>query len=185
MSEEVKKVETTEPDKETRQFRSAWDARHLWSYLFIDEAKKRGLDSQFVHDALRRYGQINFAEKYPQDPKIDDMHEFAEVFMPEMNRKCLDATVDVTDDQIDIYMNYCARMVRMRKMGASIEEIQDGCDQGFQGDKGTVIDGQGWYIQRLESPAYGDPVCHLRITRTKPEDAHDASEHKERAYEQK
>ena len=65
---EVKVLIKNKPTKKSDRIvllRNAIEHRATWGALLIDEAKKRGIDTSFAHEAIKRCGISHGNNKYP------------------------------------------------------------------------------------------------------------------------
>ena len=155
---------TNKPSKESDRInllRNAIEHRATWAYLLIDEAKKRGLDTSFAHDAIKRCGVFHGLNKFP---RTDDLKEFAAAFA---NQDVVDAfemeIKENSDEHLHIDFHYCPLVSAWLKLGVKEEEIAELCDIAMDGDRGIISTYPKFKFELGKTIAKGDDLCEIRI----------------------
>lgn len=145
--------------------RAAFEHRATWFYLLIEEARKRGLDFDFAHEAIFQCGCFHGEHKFT---KTDDLKN---VFAPEFaNQNVIDAfqmeILRNDGENLDIDFHYCPLVAAWKKLGAKDEDLPELCDIAMDGDRGIISTFPGFQFELGETIAKGDKVCQIRICKT-------------------
>lgn len=146
-------------------FRGAIEHRATWAGLLIDEAKKRGLDMEFAHEAIRRCGVFHGDNKYT---KTDDLEKFAPEFA---NQNVVDVfemeLVENNAEHLYIDFHYCPLVAAWQKLGLPEEDLPELCDIAMDGDRGIISTFDSFSFELGDTIAKGDDVCQIRIKKVK------------------
>jgi len=146
-------------------FRSAIEHRALWAALLIEEAKKRGLDMEFAHAAIRQCGMFHGDHKYT---KTDDLKKFAPEFAnPDVTGAFEMEVKECTDEHLYIDFHYCPLVAAWQKLGLPEEELPELCDIAMDGDRGIISTFDGFTFHLGDTIAKGNDVCQIRINKVK------------------
>ncbi|MBR0172465.1 MAG: L-2-amino-thiazoline-4-carboxylic acid hydrolase [Lachnospiraceae bacterium] len=157
------KNEPTKSDPRTDLQRSDFEHRAIWCGMLVQEAQKKGLDTSFAHEAIKRCGVFHGNNKYP---RTDDLKEFAPAF----------ATVDVmntfemeikesSDEKLSIDFHYCPLVSGWKKVGIPEDEIAELCEIAMDGDRGIISTYPKFSFELGKTIAKGDDVCEIRISK--------------------
>jgi hypothetical protein len=156
----IKNQPTKENDR-INLLRNAIEHRATWAYLLIDEAKKRGLDTSFAHEAIRRCGVFHGLNKYP---RTDELKEFAPAFA---NQDVIDVfemeIKENSDERLYIDFHYCPLVSAWLKLGVTEEEMAELCDIAMDGDRGIISTYPNFRFELGRTIAKGGDVCEIRI----------------------
>lgn len=145
--------------------RAAYEHRAVWAGLLIDEARKRGLDMEFAHEAIRRCGVFHGENKYT---KTDDLKKFAPEFA---NENVVDIfemeLVENNDEHLYIDFHYCPLVEAWQKLGLPEEDLPELCDIAMDGDRGIISTFDSFSFELGDTIAKGDDVCQIRIKKVK------------------
>jgi hypothetical protein len=150
-------------DDRASDLRAAIEHRAAWFALLVDEAGKRGLDSEFARAAIKRCGYLHADERYE---KNGDLNAFAEAFATENVLKIFDAEYSLNDDGFHITFHYCPLVVAWKKLGVPKEKQILFCDIAMEGDRG-ILEKHPEFCFDLEDGtiANGDDTCRVHVTR--------------------
>ena len=148
-------------NERTELLRNAIEHRATWFALLIDEAKKRGLDTSFAHEAIKRCGVFHGLNKYP---KTDDLKEFGPAFANEDVVNVFEMEIkENSDEHLHIDFHYCPLVSAWLKLGFSEEEIAEFCDIAMDGDRGIISTYPKFKFELGKTIAKGDDICEIRI----------------------
>jgi hypothetical protein len=160
----IKNKPTKKSDR-TDLLRNAIEHRATWAALLIDEAKKRGLDTSFAHEAIRRCGVFHGLNKYP---RTDDLSEFAPAFA---NQDVIDVfemeIMESSDERLHIDFHYCPLVSAWLKLGLPEDDIPELCEIAMDGDRGIISTYPEFAFKLGKTIAKGDDVCEIRIDKVK------------------
>ena len=149
----------------TDLLRGAIEHRATWMGLLIDEAKKKGLDTSFAHEAIRRCGMFHGLNKYP---RTDDLTEFAPAFANEDVVGVFEMELLKNDDKhLHIDFHYCPLVAAWLKVGLPVEDMPELCDIAMDGDRGIISTYDKFTFHLGKTIAKGDDVCEIRIDKVK------------------
>ena len=112
------------------------------------EAKKRGLDSEFAHEAIKKCGCLPVGEnKYT---KTSDLKAFEKEFVSDNVRNIFQMDTECTDDKLEITFHHCPLVAAWRKLTDDEELIAEMCEIAMDGDRGICSQFQDCFI--LEKP---------------------------------
>jgi hypothetical protein len=148
-------------DPRIEDLRAAIEHRATWFFLLIDEARKKGVDLSFAHDAIFRCGCFHGGNKFP---RTDDLRVFGKAFANDNVVKIFEMDVrENTEDKLCIEFHYCPLVAAWQKLGASEEFIRDLCDIAMDGDRGIVSRYENFEFHLGDTIAKGDKVCEITI----------------------
>ena len=157
------KNQPTKTNDRTELQRKAFEHRAAWFALLLDEAKKRGLDESFAHDAIRRCGVFHGLNLFPRG---DDLTEFAPAFANEDVINTFEMEIlESSDKKLSIDFHYCPLVAAWQKLGVSEEDMATLCDIAMDGDRGIVSTFPKFEFQLGKTIAKGDDVCEIRISK--------------------
>ena len=161
----IKNSPKKESNPRTDLQRADIEHRALWCGLLIDEARKKGLDLEFAHNAIRRCGQFHGKNKYPQ---TDDLQVFAKAFANEDVVNTFEMEIlESTDEKLSIDFHYCPLVASWLKAGFPESDLPEFCEIAMDGDRGIIDTYENFEFELGETIAKGDDVCQIRISRVK------------------
>ena len=144
----------------TELLRSAIEHRATWMGLLIDEAKKKGLDTSFAHEAVLRCGMFH-AEQVPPHRRPQ---EFARAFATEDVVNAFEMEILNSDDKhLHIDFHYCPLVSAWLKVGLPVEDIPELCEIAMDGDRGIIKTYDKFTFELGDTIAKGNDVCQIRI----------------------
>lgn len=150
-------------DERTEALRNAFEHRALWFALLCDEAKKKGLDDSFAHEAIRRCGMFHGESKYP---RTSDLQEFAPVFANEDVVNIFEMEIlEDSSEKLSIDFHYCPLVAAWQKLGLPEEDMPALCDIAMDGDRGIISTYPEFQFELGKTIAKGDDVCEIRISK--------------------
>lgn len=130
--------------------------------LFIDEARKLGLDESFARRAIYRYGERFGKEFYKRLDNPTDLEEFAKYFGKDHNREIYEMEwVESTEKKLHINFHYCPYVAMWEKMGINGQELALLCDIAMEGDRAIGDAFPAFKFTLGKTIAQGHPVCEL------------------------
>lgn len=157
--------EPTKTNERCELLRNAIEHRAIWAGLLIDEAKKRGVDLAFAHDAILRCGAFHGDNKYT---KTDDLKAFAVEFA---NQDVIDVfemeLKENSDKHLHIDFHYCPLVAAWRKLGLPEKDLPELCDIAMDGDRGIISTFDKFEFALGKTIAKGDDVCEIRIDKVR------------------
>lgn len=145
--------------------RGAFEHRAVWAALLIEEAKKRGLDLEFAHEAIRKCGVFHGENKYT---KTDDLKEFAPEFAnPNVVEVFEMELLENSSEHLHVDFHYCPLVEAWQKLGLPEEELPELCDIAMDGDRGIISTFDSFTFELGKTIAKGDDVCQIRIDKVK------------------
>ena len=151
------------PEKKSEHMedmRGAIEHRASWMYLLIKEAKKRGLDYSFAHDAIKACGCFHGDNKYT---KTDDLTAFAPEFANQNVVDIFQMDVTTTPEEMAIDFHYCPLVAAWKKLGATDEECAELCQIAMDGDRGIASTFPHFDFHLGKTIAAGDDICEVRF----------------------
>ena len=143
-----------------KDLRDAIEHRASWMYLLIKEARKRGLDDSFAHDASKACGCFHGDNKYT---KTDDLVAFAPEFANQNVVDIFQMDVTTTPEEMSIDFHYCPLVAAWKKLGATDEECADLCQIAMDGDRGIAETFPSFAFELGKTIAAGDDICEVRF----------------------
>lgn len=151
-------------EKHTDDLRQAFEHRATWFYFLIDEAEKRGIDTQFARDAIHKCGCFHGENKFP---KTDDIKEFAAAFATEQVKKVFEMDVKTTDEELNIEFHYCPLVAAWKKLTNDEVKISKLCDIAMDGDRGIISKFDKFTFELGNTIANGNETCQVLIKKNK------------------
>lgn len=136
--------------------RSHCEHRAIWLALLVEEAEKRGLDTAFAHEAVRRCGAYHGLTKYAGK---EDLEDFAKVLMNE-DAKAVFEMERLPGEGLRIDFHYCPLVAAWKKLGVPAEKLPELCRIAMEGDR-AIAEECGLTFTLGETIAEGAPVCQL------------------------
>ncbi|MDD2275428.1 MAG: L-2-amino-thiazoline-4-carboxylic acid hydrolase [Smithellaceae bacterium] len=146
--------------------RGLLEHRATWLYLLLDEAEKRGVETEeFARSAIMRCGC--FQGKHLADAAgTQSLRGLRKTLFTLPARMVFEMKIlACDDDRLDIDFHYCPLVAAWRKQGASDEKIAVLCDIAMQGDRG-IARSFGCELVLGETIAKGHDKCEVRFSRT-------------------
>ncbi|MGD0169724.1 MAG: L-2-amino-thiazoline-4-carboxylic acid hydrolase [Smithella sp.] len=152
-------------NKIIKAVRGMLEHRATWLYLLLDEAEKRGINSEdFAKAAIMRCGCFQgeqlIAEAGTKSLKWLKKKLFTLPAKMVFEMKILTCT----DDQLDIDFHYCPLVAAWQSHGITDEQIAKLCDIAMQGDRGLARS-FGCKLELGETIAKGYRKCEIRFKR--------------------
>lgn len=144
--------------------RSAIEHRATWFALLVEEAKKRGLDTEFARAAILRCGAFHGETKLP---RTEDISVFTDAFLTENVKKIFEMETDVSEDHLTVTFHYCPLVAAWQKLGVSEEDIAEYCDIAMDGDRGIISTYDKFEYRLGDTIAKGCDSCQMFITKKK------------------
>ena len=161
----IKNTPSKKANERTELLRGAIEHRATWMGLLIDEAKKKGLDTGFAHEAILRCGMFHGLNKYP---RTDDLEAFGTAFANEDVIGVFEMELLKHDaKQLHIDFHYCPLVAAWQKVGLPEEDMPELCDIAMDGDRGIISVYDKFTFDLGKTIAKGDDVCEIRINKVK------------------
>lgn len=141
-----------------KDLRDAIEHRATWFYYMFTEAKKRGLDSEFAHEAIRKCGCFHGEAKYTP---TSDLKAFEKEFASENVKNIFQMDVGCTEEQMDITFHYCPLVAAWRKLTDDEELIAEMCEIAMDGDRGICSQFKDFNFHLGKTIAKGDDICEV------------------------
>lgn len=144
--------------------RSAIEHRATWFYLFLYEARKKGLDlEKIARKAVFHTGCLHGKNKFT---KTTDLRQFAGEFSNDLEKKIFEQNIlEITEDRFVIEFNYCPLVAAWTTLTNDEKEIAYLCDIAMEGDRGIISEFPDFQLDLQETIASGSDVCRLVITK--------------------
>lgn len=153
-----------EIDRKTEDLRSAIEHRATWCYCLVEEALKRGLDTDFAHQAIYRCGQFHGHMKFPQ---TNDLREFSRAFANENVQKIFEMEILKNDGkEFSVAFHYCPLVAAWRKLTNDPDKIATLCSIAMAGDRGIISRFESFEFHLGKTIASGGDHCEIRIRKT-------------------
>ena len=144
--------------------RGAIEHRATWMGLLIDEAKKKGLGTEFAYNAIRRCGRFHGEGKYPE---TEDLQEFAAAFANQDVIDVFQMEILKNDGQeLSIDFHYCPLVAAWLKVGLPLEDMPELCNIAMDGDRGIIDAYDKFSFDLGKTIANGDDMCEIRIKKS-------------------
>jgi hypothetical protein len=139
--------------------------RATWLYLLLDEAQKRGIDTEeFAKAAVMRCGCFQ-GDHLTADAGTKSLKGLKKKLFTLPARMVFEMKIlACTDDRLDIDFHYCPLVAAWQSQGATDEQIAKLCDIAMQGDRG-IASSFGCELQLGETIANGYSKCEIRFKR--------------------
>jgi hypothetical protein len=154
----------TDKGQHIKDLRDAIEHRATWFYYLIDEAQKRGLDTEFAKAAIINCGCFHGKNKYTP---TDDLKVFAPEFISDNVKNIFDMDVEVTDEELKIEFHYCPLVAAWKKLTNDEEKIAALCDIAMDGDRGIASAFDAFEFELGKTIAKGDDICEVSFKKVK------------------
>ncbi len=156
----------THKNKIIKAIRGLLEHRATWLYLLLDEAQKRGIDTEeFAKAAVIKCGCFQ-GNKLIADAGTRSLKGLKKILFTLPARMVFEMKIlACTDDQLDIDFHYCPLVAAWQSQGASDEQIAKLCDIAMQGDSG-IASSFGCELQLGNTIANGYSKCEIRFKRS-------------------
>jgi hypothetical protein len=152
-------------NKIIKAIRGLLERRATWLYLLLDEAEKRGIDTEeFAKAAIMRCGCFQ-GDKLTADAGTKSLKGLKKKLFTLPARMVFEMKIlACTDDQLNIDFQYCPLVAAWQTQGATDEQIAKLCDIAMQGDRG-IASSFGCELELGETIAKGYNKCEIRFKR--------------------
>jgi len=152
-------------NKLIKAVRGMLEHRATWLYLLLDEAQKRGINTEeFAKAAIMRCGCFQ-GEQLTVDAGTGSLKGLKKILFTMPARMVFEMKIlACTDDQLDIDFHYCPLVAAWQAQGATDEQIAKLCDIAMQGDRG-IASSFGCELELGETIAKGYSKCEIRFKR--------------------
>ena len=152
-------------NKLIKAVRSMLEHRATWLYLLLDEAQKRGIDTEeFAKAAVMRCGCFQ-GDQLTAQAGTKSLKGLKKILFTLPARMVFEMKIlACTDDQLDIDFHYCPLVAAWQAQGATDEQIAELCDIAMQGDRG-IAQSFGCELELGETIANGYGKCEIRFKR--------------------
>jgi hypothetical protein len=147
--------------------RELLEHRATWLYLLIDEAEKRGIDTDdFTKSAILRCGCFQ-GSQLTAKAGTKSLKGLKKTLFTLPARMVFEMKIlECTDDRLDIDFHYCPLVAAWQAQGATNAQIVRLCDIAMQGDRG-IADSFGCELELGETIAKGFSKCQISFKRLK------------------
>ena len=148
-----------------KAIRGLLEHRAAWLYLLLDEAEKRGLQTEeFAKAAILRCGCFQ-GVRLCADAGTKSLKGLKKILFSLPARMVFEMKIlDCTNDRLDINFHYCPLVAAWQSQGAGDEQIARLCDIAMQGDRG-IAKSFGCMLELGETIANGHDKCEIRFRR--------------------
>jgi hypothetical protein len=152
-------------NKIIKAVRGMLEHRATWLYLLLDEAEKRGINSEdFAKAAITRCGCFQ-GEQLIAEVGTKSLKRLKKKLFTLPARMVFEMKIlTCTDDQLDIDFHYCPLVAAWQSHGITDEQIAKLCDIAMQGDRGLARS-FGCKLELGETIAKGYRKCEIRFKR--------------------
>ena len=153
-------------NKLIKAVRGLLEHRATWLYLLLDEAKKRGIETEeFAKAAVMRCGCFQ-GDNLTADAGTKSLKGLKKILFTLPARMVFEMKIlACTDDKLDIDFHYCPLVASWQAQGASDEQIAKLCDIAMQGDRG-IAKSFGCELELGKTIANGYSECEIRFKRS-------------------
>lgn len=153
-------------NKLIKAVRGLLEHRATWLYLLLDEAKKRGIETEeFAKAAVMRCGCFQ-GDNLTADAGTKSLKGLKKILFTLPARMVFEMKIlACTDDHLDIDFHYCPLVAAWQSQGAADEQIAKLCDIAMQGDRG-IAKSFGCELELGETIANGYNKCEIRFKRS-------------------
>ncbi len=147
--------------------RATLEHRAAWLYLLLDEAEKRGIDTEdFARAAILRCGCFQGGQLVA-GAGTRSLKGLKKTLFTLPARMVFEMKIlACTDDRLEIDFHHCPLVAAWQSYGASDERIAKLCDIAMQGDRG-IAESFGCELELGETIAKGHGKCEIRFRRKK------------------
>lgn len=150
-------------DEVTLALRSVTEKRAATMTRMIDEAKRYGLNNEFVIKAVHDYGVDNGCDFKHSMIDPHDMKEFAQKFTNNFEANVYEMeTVKSTAKDFRVHFHYCPYVNRWLRMGKNTTEMANLCDICMKGDRAVAENFDDIEFDLGSTIAKGNPYCEVR-----------------------
>jgi hypothetical protein len=148
-----------------KAIRETLEHRAAWLYLLLDEAEKRGINTdEFAKAAILRCGCFQ-GDHLVAEAGTKSLKGLKKTLFTLPARMVFEMkTLTCTDDQLHIDFHYCPLVAAWQSHGATDEQIARLCDIAMQGDRG-IASSFGCELDLGETIAKGHRKCEIRFKR--------------------
>jgi len=146
--------------------RGLLEHRAIWLYLLLDEAQKRGVNTEdFAKAAIMRCGCFQ-GDRLTADAGTRSLKGLQKTLFTLPARMVFEMKIlACDDDHLDIDFHYCPLVAAWQAQGATDEQIARLCDIAMQGDRGIAAS-FGCELHLGETIAKGNSKCEIRFKRS-------------------
>jgi hypothetical protein len=152
-------------NKLIKAIRGLLEHRAAWLYLLLDEAQKRGINTEeFAKAAIRRCGCLQ-GDELTAAAGTKSLQGLKKTLFTLPAQMVFEMKILAsTDDRLDIDFHYCPLVAAWQAHGVTDEEIAKLCDIAMQGDRG-IAKSFGCELELGETIAKGYDKCEIRFKR--------------------
>ncbi len=152
-------------NKLIKAIRGLLEHRATWLYLLLDEAGKRGIDTEeFAKAAVMRCGCFQ-GDQLTAQAGTKSLRGLKKILFTMPARMVFEMKIlACTDDRLDIDFHYCPLVAAWQAQGATDEQIAELCDITMQGDSG-IARSFGCELELGDTIAKGFDKCQIRFIR--------------------
>ena len=152
-------------NKIIKAIRGLLEHRATWLFLLLDEAEKRGIETEeFAKAAIMRCGCFQ-GDKLTANAGTKSLQGLKKILFTLPARMVFEMKIlACADDQLDIDFHYCPLVAAWQTQGATDEQIVKLCDIAMQGDRG-IASSFGCKLELGETIANGHNKCEIRFKR--------------------
>ncbi len=161
---QIVNVPLTTDNEKVNINRKAIEHRATWMGLFMDEAKKAGIDLVSVaRKAVGRCGSFHGVNVYKKNmKKPEDLLAFADVFANEVTLKTFDMEIlERSEKKFLVHFHYCPLVSAWQKLGFSDADIELYCDIAMDGDRQIAASFDTFDFELGKTIAKGDKICEV------------------------
>ena len=148
-----------------KAIRETLEHRAAWLYLLLDEAEKRGINTdEFSKAAILRCGCFQ-GDHLITEAGTKSLKGLKKTLFTLPARMVFEMKIlACTDDQLDIDFHYCPLVAAWQSHGVADAQIAKLCDIAMQGDRG-IARSFGCELELGETIAKGYSKCEIRFKR--------------------
>ena len=145
---------------EVEILKQAIEHRATWFALLIEEAEKRGLDTTFAREAIRRCGVFHGMNKFP---RTDDLTVFEKTFVTPLLKEAFQMEPQLTENTLHVSFHYCPLVAAWKKLGIPEDKLPLLCDIAMDGDRGVASTYKNMKFTLGQTIAQGCPTCEVHF----------------------
>ncbi len=149
-------------------------ARGEYLYQLVNEAKKKGLSSEFAHCAIYNWGDS--IRRRLKDPETTNVKEIIDQLFTEMECKIWEDEVTATEEEARVEFHYCPLLEGWLRNTDDPQMLQELCDIAMECDV-ALFDKPRFDYSIEESFFSGADHCTMVIRKHKPETEGDTDAH--------
>jgi hypothetical protein len=152
-------------NKIIKAIRGTLEHRAAWLYLLLDEAEKRGINTEdFAKAAILRCGYFQ-GDQLIAEAGTKSLKGLKKKLFTLPARMVFEMKIlTCTDDELHINFHYCPLVAGWQSHGATDEQVARLCDIAMQGDRG-IARSFGCELELGETIAKGYSKCEIRFKR--------------------